>query len=134
MSWMSANPMADMHVTPHARRLRRSGGMSEAHLFADGRPRISRRFVDHIMRSLETRPGFDSFDYLGMTFTTCLFGHDAIVCLDSKRIGKVAGRKRERVPEAIRCFRCVFRNESRRCVAVVAGGNVPVARLGPRVE
>ena len=93
---------------------------------------ISREPLAETVRELTARFSGDIIAVGGVTLAAGQFRYLVIAPRDSQRIGIPAGREVEGMPEAVLCLDDVLRHQSRRCVAVVADRNRPVARPRPR--
>lgn len=84
----------------------------------------------HILR---LRMRTDHIDDVLVAMPASVFGHAPVPRLDAQWIGILARRESEGMPETVVRFDGVFADEIMWRVAIVAGGDVPVARLQPRV-
>src|SRR5688572_18920972 len=74
------------------------------------------------------------FDNLFVAVETRFFRDATVARFDANGVWKFAGGERERMPEAVICFHPVFAEEIVWSVAIVAGGNRPMAGLDPGIE
>ena len=65
----------------------------------------------------------DCFNDAAMAGATGLLRNRPVTRRDTKRLGKEACGEAKGVPEAIRRFGEVFRDEARWCVTIIAAGN-----------
>ncbi len=69
-----------------------------------------------------------------MTFATCVFRDAQAPILDLNRFVKLARGKGERMKESVLCLGEIFCQKAMRGMAIIAGGDGPMAGLCPGVE
>jgi len=78
--------------------------------------------------------GADALNNFRVAFQACRLGHSKVALRDNDFVGEPATREGKRVKEAVNRFRRVLRNQSGRRMAIVADGNLAVARFHPAAQ